>query len=200
MLRRSLTALVAFILAAAALVGVQGPADAGGRSGGPGAVYDQGRYNDTYEFEDEECGIGFVGQGRNKGFFTIYVAEGSNGQAFLIDDHYSYSEVLTNPANGKKMFISGHGRFRELTATHVEGNVFEFIVVDVGTPFVVKDGRGRTVLKDRGKATFRQVFDTLGDSQPGGNELEFEVVSTKGRFPSLSPDFDFCALVSRLIG
>jgi hypothetical protein len=34
MWRRSLTALFAFILAAAALVGVEGPADAGGRGGG----------------------------------------------------------------------------------------------------------------------------------------------------------------------
>lgn len=199
MLRRALTALFAVVLTAAALVGLQSPAGAGG-GGGPGSVYERDSYDDKYEFEDEECGIGFIGRGRSKGFYTIYNARGSNGQAFLIDDHYRYFEVLKNPVNGKKMYISGHGRFREVRATHVEGNVFEFISVDVGTPFQVRDRKGRTVLKDHGKAVFRQVFDTLGDSQPGGTELEFEVLTTRGHFPSLEPDFDFCALVARLIG
>ena len=199
MLRRSLTALFAVILAAAALVGLQSPAGAGG-DGGPGSIYDQDSYDNKYEFEDEECGIGYVGRGRSKGFFTVYNAKGSDGQAFLIDDHYSYFEVLTNPANGRRMFISGHGRFRELKATRVEGNVFEFISVDAGTPLVVRDKRGRIVLKDHGKIVTKDTFDTLGDSQPGGEYLDSEVLSIKGHFPSYDPDFDFCALVSRLIG
>jgi len=85
MLRRSLTALFAVILAAAALVCLQSPAGAGG-DGGPGSIYDQDSYDNKYEFEDEECGIGYVGRGRSKGFFTVYNAKGSDGQAFLIDE------------------------------------------------------------------------------------------------------------------
>ena len=45
------------------------------------------------------------------------------------------------------------------------------------------------------------MFDTLGDSKPGGEEVDFEVLRTvRGKFPSYDPDFDFCRLARRLIG
>ena len=99
------------------------------------------------------------------------------------------------------MYVSGHGRFTERSATLVEGDIWEFDQVDRGRPFVVKNGRKKIVLADHGKVVLRQVFDTLGDGEPGGEEVDFEVVRTvRGKFPSLEPDFDFCKLAKRLVG
>jgi len=195
MMRRILT----LVLAAVSLTFLNGPADAGGHHD-QGSIYERGPYDNRYEFVDDSCGFEFHLRGRARGFSTTYNVPGSDGQAFLLDDYYSFFEVLTNPANGKRMYISGWGHLKEVKATHVEGDVWEFIAVDSGTPFVVRDKRGRLVLKDQGKLVYRQVFDTLGDSEPGGEELDFEVLSIRGHFPSLAPDFDFCAMVSDLIG
>ncbi len=99
------------------------------------------------------------------------------------------------------MYVSGRGRFRERTAERVEGDVWEFIQVEKGRPFVVKNARKKIVLADHGKVILRQVFDTLGDSEPGGEEVETEVLRVaRGKFPSYDPDFDFCRLARRLIG
>ena len=38
-------------------------------------------------------------------------------------------------------------------------------------------------------------FDTLGDSQPGGDFVSQEVLSARGNWPTWDEDFDFCALV-----
>ena len=58
----------------------------------------------------------------------------------------------------------------------------------------VYDSAGTLLARDRGTVTERYVFDTLGDSQPGGEFVSEEVVSSKGLFQS--EDLDFCALLS----
>jgi hypothetical protein len=98
------------------------------------------------------------------------------------------------------MYIHGRGRFTEWRAYQVEGDVWSFFQIDRGRPFVIKDAQKNIVLADHGKVAFRQVFDTLGDSQPGGEEISRKVLWTRGHFPSLKPDFDFCRVVTRLIG
>ncbi len=185
------------ILAGALLGLVAAPAE----SNAGGSVYERDRYDDPYTYTDKECGFKVKIKGRAWGRSVTYNVPGSDGQAFRLDNRYHFADVVTNPRNGKKMYISGHGRFRETKATHVEGDIWEFTQVDQGRPFTVKNGRHQTVLADRGKVIFKQTFDTLGDSQPGGDEVDFEVVRVaRGNFPSLEPDFDFCALAKRLVG
>jgi hypothetical protein len=46
--------------------------------------------------------------------------------------------------------------------------------------------------------TFRALFDTEGDGQPGGILLGEEVAGVSGPHPGL--DIDFCELASDLIG
>jgi hypothetical protein len=166
-----------------------------------GDIYEQGAYDDPYQFEDDTCGFPFEVKGRATGYFINYNVPGSDGQAFLNHDWYRFWEVLTNPANGKRMYLSGRGYFREVAARHVEGDIWEFDSVETGSPFVVRDARGRIVLMDRGKIFTRAVFDTLGDSRPGAEFIEetFHKVLF-GSFPSREADFDFCAMVSGLIG
>ncbi len=168
---------------------------------GRGSVYERASYDDPYTYTDKECGFKMKIKGRAWGRSVMYNVPGSDGQAFLLDNRYHFADVVTNPRNGKKMYISGHGRFTEKKARHVEGDLWEFIQVDQGRPFTIKNGRHQTVLADHGKVVFRQVIDTLGDSKPGGDEVDFEVLRVvRGNFPSLKRDFDFCALAERLIG
>ena len=91
-----------------------------------GDIYEKGSYNDPYEFEDDSCGFLFEVKGRSRGFFINYNVPDSDGQAFLNHNWYRFRDVLTNPANGRKAYISGRGYFREVGARHVEGNIWEF--------------------------------------------------------------------------
>jgi hypothetical protein len=192
MIRRSL-GLMAVTALTLTLVSAPGPAQAV-----PFEVYEQGHYDDTYSFEYDDCGFPIEVEGRARGHFRTTVVPDSGGQAFFADDHYRYRETQTNTDTGESLTIWGKGHFKEHTATHVEGDIWEFTATDTGIPFVVVDSDGNVVLRDHGRITYRALFDTLGDGQPGGELVEEEIVSTRGKFPSL--DVDFCDLVGGLIG
>jgi hypothetical protein len=85
-----------------------------------------------------------------------------------------------------------------LKARHVAGDIWEFTAHEVGSPFVVEDSAGKVVLRDRGRITLRAIFDTLGDSQPGGILLHEEITGVHGPHPGL--DTDFCTIATQLIG
>lgn len=68
----------------------------------------------------------------------------------------------------------------------------------MGQPLVIEDSDGNVVLRDRGRITYRALFDTLGDGQPGGVVIEEEITGVSGQFPSLSEDF--CEIATDLIG
>jgi hypothetical protein len=163
-------------------------------------VYERGTLREPFSFEDDDCGFPVQVEGELNERYEILAVPGSSGQAFLERRRYSYRKVITNPATGKTMSVSGRGYFREVRATHVEGDVWELLAVETGRPFVVRDATGRVVLADRGVMLTLSVQDTLGDGRPSSQELEHEVANTLGTFPSLADDFDYCALVSRLIG
>ena len=74
-----------------------------------------------------------------------------------------------------------------------DGRIIEWITKDSGALWTVRDETGNVVLRDRGSITERYVFDSLGDSQPGGVFLDYEFVKASGHFPSA--DFDLCSLV-----
>ena len=79
--------------------------------------------------------------------------------------------------------MSGHALFWEVTARHVARDIWEFTAHETGQPFVVEDSEGNLVLRDRGRVTFRALFDTEGDGQPGGILLEDEVTGCPVRIP-----------------
>lgn len=196
MLRRLLTLCASAALTTGLLVGLQAPAEAHDR---PTRPYEQGTNDDSYSDDDTECGFTFHIEGRFRNRYKIYRAPHSS-EAFLLHSWYRWEETLTNPANGKRMYVSGTGYFREVKATHLEGTLYEFIVVESGAPFTVRDSRGRIVLADRGTQVFRSVQDTLGDGLPSSEEVSVEVIKSRGHFPSWEEDFDFCEVASRLIG
>ena len=155
-------------------------------------------YAASESFTTEACGFTLNVENEFSGQFLVREVKGSGGQAYLAMDNYTFRSVQTNADNGKWLVIRGNGTFKEMTATHVEGNVWEFTAMDVGQPFVLEDSSGNVVLRDRGRITYRAVFDTEGDGQPGGILLEEELTGINGPHPGL--DSDLCPVVTELIG
>ncbi|TYL52769.1 hypothetical protein [Agromyces mariniharenae] len=99
---------------------------------------------------------------------------------------------------GAFFVVWGKGLFKETTAVHVDGDIWEFTAQDTGRTFVVEDSDGNVVLRERGRVTLRVLFDTLGDGQPGGIVLEEEITGVFGPHPAI--DTDFCEIATDLIG
>jgi hypothetical protein len=197
---RKLIALACGAGLAASLLGVVGAAPAQALHPG-GDVYSREHYNVPYKFKEDECkSLPYTVTGRARGYEVLYNVPGSHGQAFLDDNRSHYREVWTNPANGRKAYVSGESRFRELTAEHLHGDVWRFRAVTSGAPLVVKNDHGRVVLAEWGALTLDTTYDTLGDSQPGGDILDEVVVRKQGHWPTWERDFDFCHLVHRVLG
>jgi hypothetical protein len=144
------------------------------------------------------CGFTMNFERTDSGHLMVREVEDSGSQTFLVHDNFKFRDVLTNPETGAFIVVRGHGLFREFTARHIGGDVWEFTAHEVGQPFVVEDSEGNIVLRDRGRVTFRAVIDTLGDSQPGGILLEEEITGVHGPHPGLVPDI--CAIITDLIG
>ena len=196
---RKLIALICGAGLAGSLLGVVGASPAQARHPG-GTVYNSEHYNFPYKFKEDECeGLTFQVKGRAKGFETIYNVPGSHGQAFLDDNRNRYREVWTNPANGRKAYVSGKSRFRELKAEHIKGDIWRFRSVTSGAPLTVKNDRGNVVLAEWGALVLDTTYDTLGDGEPGGDVLKETVISKRGHWPTWNPAFDFCNIVHKVL-
>jgi hypothetical protein len=164
-------------------------------------VVDRGSFAGSETVPDPVCGLPLTRSSTFSGSFRIRVDKQSGGQAFFQRLNIEFRDVFTNSANGKTMTFEGHSVLNEIAATPLGGNVYEFTVVEAGQPFVVRDGNGRVVLRDRGVLRHRVVFDTLGDGMPGGVTLEDEVVSVGGPHPGFDmTEEQFCAMVRVLVG
>ncbi|WP_028066635.1 hypothetical protein [Solirubrobacter soli] len=164
-------------------------------------VVDRGSFEGSETVPDPQCGIALTRSSTFSGNFRVRVDKASGGQAFFQRLNFDYRDVFTNAANGKTMTFEGHSVQNEIAATPVGGNVYEFTVVEAGQPFVVRDGAGRVVLRDRGVLRHRVVFDTLGDGTPGGVTIDDEVVAVGGPHPGFDmTEEQFCAMVTSLVG
>jgi len=163
-----------------------------------GTVVDSGRYADAYGFGYVDCGFPVDVTGAITGTYRIREGKGDDASAFFLRDRFSYSEVHTNADTGEWFVLRGHGVFNEVGATRVEGSIFEFTSIAAGQPFVVEDSAGDIVLRDRGALRRRILFDTGGDDEPGGTEIELVGFDVAGPHPGLF--IDFCGLVGDLIG
>ena len=164
-------------------------------------VVERGTFAGSETVPDPQCGLALTRSSTFSGSFRVRVDKQSGGQAFFQRLNIEFRDVFTNPANGKTMTFEGHSVVNEIAATPVGGNVYEFTVVEAGQPFVVRDGTGRVVLRDRGTLRHRLVFDTLGDGTPGGIALEDEVVAVGGPHPGFDmTEAQYCAMVTSLLG
>ena len=88
----------------------------------------------------------------------------------------------------------------DVRATPLGDDIFKFMFRE-SVISVVRDMDGDVVLRDTGAIWTLEVFDTLGDSQPGGASLDQTVIRVSGPHPGFEQDEDaFCAAVHDLIG
>lgn len=189
-MHRSTTTLGAMIIGFGA-VAVAVPTAA---QAAPPIEHEHYAFTDSYPID--ACDFELVGELTASGHFMAREVRGSNGQAFLGHDNYSFSQVTTNVETGEWFIVRGRGMFKEMTGVHVDGDIWEFTAQEVGQPFVIEDSDGKVVLRDRGRITFRAVIDTLGDGQVGGDLLEEELTGVFGPHPSM--DADFCEIAADL--
>ena len=158
--------------------------------------------HEHYEFQElgsfDDCGFQIDYDWQGRGQFLIRELKGSDGQAFLLHDNHSFRTVFSNPATGAWMVVRGKSLFKEITGTHVEGDLWEFTAHEAGQPFVVEDSDGNVVARSSGLVIYRALFDTLGDGEPGGELLDVEVTAVHGQQGGSFDDL--CDFAADLIG
>lgn len=148
-----------------------------------------------------ECGI-YARESTFSGWFIQKDATpATDGQFFYFEDRVTYTDVITNPETGAFFTVNGSTLFKESRARLVEGTVFTYHTIEAGQPFVVTDMSGKVVLRDVGLIEVSYVFDSRGDSTPGGDQLaEPQLIRVAGPHPGFEDTFDFCVLADQLIG
>lgn len=160
------------------------------------SIVDRIHYSFTDSFTDEACGIEVEVELEGRGVFMVR-QDKPGSPAFFASNNYSFREVVTNPQTGQWIVVTRKGNFREVKATHVDGDVYLFRAHESGQPFVIEDSSGRVVYRERGLLVYEILFDTLGDDEPGGEELNFDLVAVRG-FPGAVDDV--CPIVQDLLG
>ncbi len=164
------------------------------------AIFERFEYGDTVEADFPVCGIDIHYMDEFSGKGHIRQGKGKQAGAFFLQDNYSGVETFTNPANGKFFTISHNGIFKEIKATPVGDNVFEFVDHEAGQPFVVRDMDGNVLLRDRGLISVTYLFDTGGDDVPGGEFVELLDIRVAGPHPGiLLEDGEECPTVVDLL-
>ena len=163
-------------------------------------LIDKDRFSDSGSDTVEECGrtldhtFSFTGTGH------VRVGKGKQDQAFFGHSNVSFTDTFTNPDTGRSYTETGRLTFQETRAVRVSGTIFQFTSVNAGT-VRLSDSNGATVLVDRGNIRTTILFDTLGDSTPGGVELAVLSEVTHGPHPFFDlTEEQFCALTGSLIG
>lgn len=148
-------------------------------------------YSGTDSFDFDDCGFVIHGDVTFQGVFMLKKPRADGAPPYLFDN-YEVHETLT--ANGRTLTIDHQGLYKDVRITHVEGTVYQFVAIEVGRPFVARDGDGNILFHDRGllKATFQ--VDTLGDTDLDNDvfiEGSWELLMDAGSHPAFY--IDFCA-------
>jgi hypothetical protein len=163
-------------------------------------VFDKGPFTFEDSHTEDLCGIAVRHDFAISGHFRNRTGKGDLDQAFFGQSSVRITDKFTNLATGA--FFTNEARITgmDVKATPLGGNVFEFEYRESGNG-VVRDMAGNVVLRDRGAIWTRVVFDTLGDSEPGGEILDESVIRVSGPHPGFEQDEEaFCAKVHDLIG
>jgi hypothetical protein len=169
-----------------------------GASPAAAKVVDKGFYSGTESSSFDDCGFTLDVETEFSGHFVVRADKG--GEAFYAHDNFSFRDVVTNPETGQWFVVRGNGLFSEIKATQVKGNIYEFVAIEAGQPFVIEDSAGKVVVRDRGVIRTTALFDTLGDGAPGAEFIEETHVSVHGPHPGFAEDFPFCEIAAELTG
>jgi hypothetical protein len=82
-------------------------------------------------FEEDLCGIDVRHDVDVSGTTLIRTGKGDLGRAFFGSDHYEFVDMFTNLASGASFTIEGAGIVKDVKATPLGDDVFEFRILDV---------------------------------------------------------------------
>jgi hypothetical protein len=163
----------------------------------PAAVVEKGRLVDEPYGFSYDCGFPVEVAGVASGNFRLREGAGDDATAFFALDRISFREIHTNPQTGEWFSLSGHFANNEVSATRVEGSLFEFRIIKAGQVAVIRDSDGDLVSRDRGVMRRTILFDTGGDQELGGELVDLVELRLAGPHPT----FDrLCDVASELIG
>jgi hypothetical protein len=159
-------------------------------------VVEKGRLVDEPYGFAYDCGFPVQVTGIGSGNFRLREGKGDDATAFFSLDRISFNEIHTNPLTGEWFSVSGHFANNEVSATRVEGSLFEFRIIKAGQVAVIEDSDGNLVSRDRGVIRRTILFDTGGDQEPGGELVDLVALRLAGPHPT----FDgLCDVASELI-
>ena len=159
-----------------------------------GAPIDREHYSGSDSFDFDDCGLTIHNEVTFEGVFMLK-APRTDGSPPYYFDNYEAHETLT--ANGRTLTVDHQALYKDLKITLVEGTTYQFVAMEAGQPFVVRDGEGKVLIRDRGvlKTTFQ--VDTKGDSDLDNDEFiegSFELLADHGSHPGFY--LDFCPVLS----
>ena len=154
-------------------------------------------YSGTDSFDFADCGFVIHNDVTFSGLFLLKPGKHGDPTPRLFDNYVSHERLS---ANGKFVTIDHNGLYKDLHVTRIEGTIYEFVVMEAGRPFTLRDMNGSLIFKDRGLllASFR--VDTLGDSDLGNDVFvdgSFSVLRDSGSHPGFY--VDFCEVVGPLL-
>lgn len=123
-----------------------------------------------------DCGLDLYVETTVAGTNTVRPAPGST-EAFLAANQVRATDTIyldageeANPS-GDFVTVNTHARFLEQKATLVSGTMYSFQQVENGQ-FTMYASDGTRLLRGNYHVKIIQVFDTQGDGQPGGIEID----------------------------
>jgi len=151
-------------------------------------------YSGTDSFNFSDCGFVIHDEVTFDGVFMLKAPKDPGAPPRLFDNYHN-TETLT--ANGRSLTIEHQGLYKDLHVSRVSGTVYQFVSMESGQPFVVRDEAGNVMIRDRGvlRTTFR--VDTQGDTDLDNDEFiegSFQLLADHGRHPGYY--FDFCGFMS----
>ena len=157
------------------------------------APLEREHYSGSDSFDFDDCGFTVHEEVTFEGTFMLK-APRADGAPPRLFDNYEVHETLS--ANGRTLTIDHQGLYKDLQITLVEGTVYQFVAMEAGQPFVVRDQDGNVLIRDRGvlKSTFQ--VDTHGDTDLDNDEFvedSFSLLADNGRHPGFY--LDFCQLL-----
>jgi hypothetical protein len=160
-------------------------------------VVDKGRFVDEPYGFAYDCGFPVEVTGVGTGNFRLRAGTGDDATAFFSLDRISFREIHTNPQTGEWFSVSGHFANNEVTATRVEGSLFEFRIIKAGPVAVIEDSDGNLVSRDRGVMRRTILFDTGGDDVVGGTFIDLVDLDFAGPHDAFGR---LCDIATELIG
>ena len=125
----------------------------------------------------------------------------TGGQFFRVKNLVTYAGTFTNLDTGAYFTSAWHTNFRELPATLVgdSDSIVTYQTKESGVWDTIRDSSGVVRYRSAGNLVFQYIFDTEGDSTPGGLVLDEEFLRTSGHWTTFY-DGAFCDIVDDLIG